>query len=313
MLGYIARRVIAVVPVMLVVALCVFILMHLGTSDPAAVIAGDYATPEDIEKIRHHLGLDKPLYEQFFIWVSLLLRGDLGVSIYTNIPVSTMLLQRFEPTLALAVLGIAVAVTLAIPMGIVAAWHAGKWVDQVVMVFSVLGFSFPVFFTGYLMIYGVAIHANMLPVGGYASPSDGLWLFVKHMVQPALTLGFTYAALIARITRASMIEVLQCDYIRTAHAKGVSVSRVLWVHALKNASVPISTVIAMGIAILISGVVVTESVFAIPGLGRMTAEAIVNRDYPVIQGVVLLFSLTYVIINLAVDLLYTVLDPRIRY
>jgi peptide/nickel transport system permease protein len=310
---YIVKRILAVIPVMLVVALFVFILMHMGVSDPAAVIGGDLASPEDIARIRTHLGLDQPIYKQFFIWLLRLLQGDLGVSLFTNIPVTTMIAQRLPPTISLALISMTIAIVIAVPSGVLAAKHSGKWIDRIVMTFSVLGFSFPVFFTGYLLIYGIGINFSILPVGGFAKLSSGLGKFIRHLILPSFTLGFAYAALIARMTRASMIEVLREDYIRTANAKGVSQFKVLWIHALKNASVPITTVIGMGVAILISGVVVTESVFAIPGLGRMTADALINHDYPVIQGAVLLFSLIYVLINLLVDIIYTFLDPRIRY
>ena len=313
MIAYLLRRLLATIPVMLVVALFVFALLHLSPGDPAAVIAGDYASPEDIERIRHKLGLDAPLHQQLGIWLWQVVRGDLGTSIFSNLPVSKLIGQRLEPTLTLTVCTMIFAVLLAVPMGVVAAWKAGTWIDRSVMVFAVLGFSLPVFWLGFLFIFGFALKLQILPVQGYVSIREGLWPCLRHLVLPSLTLGMVYMALIARMTRASMLEVLREDYIRTAHAKGLKPHVVLLLHALKNASLPIVTVIGVGVALLIGGVVVTESVFAIPGLGRLTVDAILHRDYPVIQGIILIFSAIYVLINLLVDLMYTVLDPRIRY
>ena len=313
MIAYLLRRLLATIPVMLVVALFVFALLHLSPGDPAAVIAGDYASPEDIERIRHKLGLDAPLHKQLAIWLWQVARGDLGTSIFSNLPVSRLIGQRLEPTLTLTACTMVFAVMLAVPMGVLAAWKAGTWVDRAVMVFAVLGFSLPVFWLGFLFIFGFALKLQILPVQGYVSLSEGLWPCLRHLVLPTLTLGMVYMALIARMTRASMLEVLREDYIRTAHAKGLKPQAVLLWHALKNASLPIVTVIGVGVALLIGGVVVTESVFAIPGLGRLTVDAILHRDYPVIQGIILIFSGIYVLINLLVDLLYMVLDPRIRY
>ena len=296
-----------------VVAVVVFALLHLSPGDPAAVIAGDQATIAEVEKVRAQLGLDRPLLVQFGSWVADVLRGDLGVSIYNNQPVSTMILQRAEPTIALALCTLLVALAGAIPMGIVAAWKAGTWIDRAIMGFAVLGFSFPVFVIGYGLIYVFALQLEVLPVQGYASIREGLGEFLPHMVLPSLALGWVLMALFARMTRTSMLEVLSQDYIRTAHAKGLSSRQVLVGHALKNAAVPIVTTIGIGVALLIGGVVVTETVFAIPGIGRLTVDAILRRDYPIIQGIILIFSGVYVLINLLVDLSYTFLDPRIRY
>ena len=313
MFAYIVRRVLATIPVMLVVAIFVFSLLYLSPGDPAVIIGGDTATPADIAHIREKLGLDRPFLVQFGSWLWNVVRGDLGISIFTNLPVSRLILQRVEPTLALTVCTMLVTITVAIPMGVVAAWKAGTWIDRLVMGFAVLGFSFPVFVTGYLLIFSLSIWADLLPVQGYVSISNGLFAFLPNMVLPSLALGMVYTALIARMTRASMLEVLSQDYIRTAHSKGLSTPAVLLGHALKNASVPIVTTIGIGLALLISGVVVTESVFAIPGLGRLTVDAILRRDYPIIQGVILVFSAAYVLVNLAIDVCYTFLDPRIRY
>jgi len=311
--AYIVRRILATIPVMAVVALFVFSLLYLSPGDPAVIIAGDTATLEDIARIRAKLGLDQPAYIQFGTWVWRLLHGDLGTSIFTNLPVAKLILQRVEPTLALTVCTLVVTILVAIPMGVVAAWKAGTWIDRLVMAFAVLGFSFPVFVTGYLLIFSLSIWADLLPVQGYVSITNGLAAFLPNMVLPSLALGMVYIALIARITRASMLDVLSQDYIRTAQSKGLSTPKVLLGHALKNASVPIVTTLGIGLALLISGVVVTESVFAIPGLGRLTVDAILRRDYPIIQGVILVFSAAYVLINLLIDVCYTFLDPRIRY
>ena len=313
MFAFLIRRILATIPVMGVVALFVFSLLYLSPGDPAVVIGGDTATPADIAHIREKLGLDRPFLVQFGTWLWNVVRGDLGISIFTNLPVSRLILQRVEPTIALTVCTLIVTIAVAIPMGVIAAWKVGTWIDRLVMAFAVLGFSFPVFVTGYLLIFGLSIWADLLPVQGYVSIANGLGAFLPNMVLPSLALGMVYTALIARITRASMLEVLSQDYIRTAHSKGLGTSQVLLGHALKNASVPIVTTIGIGLALLISGVVVTESVFAIPGLGRLTVDAILRRDYPIIQGVILVFSAAYVLVNLLIDVCYTFLDPRIRY
>ena len=313
MFAYIVRRILATIPVMAVVALFVFSLLHLSPGDPAAIIAGDTATLADVAHIREKLGLDQPLYIQFVTWVWHLLHGDLGISIFTNLPVSKLIAQRVEPTITLTISTLIISVASAIPMGVLAAWKAGAWIDRLVMVFAVIGFSVPSFVLAYLLIYVFAISADLLPVQGFVSIRDGVGPFLSHIAMPSLALGLIFAALIARMTRASMLDVLAQDYIRTAQAKGLSNDRVLIRHALKNAAVPIATIIGVSFALLISGVVVTETVFAIPGLGRLTVDAILRRDYPIIQGIILVFSAAYVLVNLLVDLSYTFLDPRIRY
>ncbi len=300
-------------PVMGVVALFVFLLLHLSPGDPATVIAGDYATPEDIARIRAQLGLDQPLYIQFTTWVGQLLHGDLGVSIFSNLPVSQLIGQRIAPTLSLAFFTLSIAIFVAVPLGMLAAWKSGSWIDRGVMAFSVLGFSTPVFVLGYALIYFFSLKLNFFPVQGYVSISEGLWPFVHRLVLPSITLSVIFIALFARITRASVMEILEEDYIRTARAKGLSNRTILLRHALRNAAVPIITVIGIGFALLIGGVVVTESVFNIPGLGRLTVDAVLRRDYPVIQGIILVFSATYVLVNLIIDILYVALDPRIRF
>jgi peptide/nickel transport system permease protein len=313
MLGYLIRRVLATIPVIGLVAFFVFSLLYLTPGDPAAVIAGDIATVADIERIRQKLGLDQPFFTRFWSWASAVLRGDLGISIFTNLPVTQLIGQRVEPTLSLALCTLVMSVTAAVPMGVLAAWKAGKTVDRLVMLFSVAGFSIPVFVLAYLLIYFFAIDLDWLPVQGYTPLREGFWPWLRHLILPSMALGTIYIALIARTTRAAMLEVLSQDYVRTAHAKGLAPTIVLMRHALKNAAVPIVTIVGIGVGLLISGVVVTESVFAIPGIGRLTVDAILRRDYPIIQGVILMFSAVYVLVNLLVDLSYRFFDPRIQY
>ncbi len=314
MLIYILKRILMTIPVMLVVALFVFLMLRLSPGDPAAVIAGDYATAEDVARIREQLGLSEPIFVQFAKWIGSLMQGDLGTSIFSNKPVIELIGQRIEPTLLLALTTIVFSVLVAVPLGTIAAFRAGSWIDRVVMLFSVGGFSVPVFVLGYILIYVFSLNLRILPVQGYRSPfEEGLIPFLSHITLPTLTLSVIFIALIARMTRASVIEVLEEDYVRTARAKGQSEFKVLMRHALRNAAVPIVTVIGIGIALLIGGVVVTESVFNIPGLGRLVLDAVLARDYPIIQGLILFFSFIYILLNLLIDLTYTFLDPRIRY
>jgi len=313
MLPYVLKRVLSAVPVMIVVAVVIFALLRLTPGDPAAILAGNDATAEQMAQIRESLGLDEPILVQLVTWCRNILAGDLGVSLLSGVPVLKMIGDRVGPTLALAVGTMTVTILVAIPMGIVAARKPGGILDRLVMALSVLGFSVPIFVTGYVIIYLFALKLGWLPVQGYRPPGDGLLPFLQRLVLPVLALSGVYIALVARITRSSIIEVLGEDYIRTARAKGASGRRILLRHALRNAAVPIVTIIGIGVASLITGVVVTESVFNLPGLGRLVVEAVLARDYPVIQGLILLFSFTYILINLVVDILYTVFDPRIRY
>ena len=313
MLPYIGRRVLATIPVMAVVAVVVFSLLRLTAGDPAAIIAGDNATSADVAAIRAHLGLDRPLLEQFVIWVGRVVRGDFGESFFFKKQVSQLILDRVEPTLALATATLLLTIATSVPLGVLAAWKRGTWIDRAVMGFSVLGFSVPVFVIGYALIYLFAIELAWLPVQGYQRLADGVAGFVARLILPSATLAVVFVALIARITRASVLEVLNADHVRTARAKGLGEMPVLLRHVLRNAAVPIVTVIGIGVAVLIGGVVVTESVYGIPGLGRLTVDAVQARDYPTVQAVILVFSVAYVLINLLVDLSYTVLDPRIRY
>ena len=313
MASYLVRRLLAAIPVLGFVALFVFLLLRLTPGDPAAIIAGDNASPDQLERIRESLGLNEPLYAQFFTWIGRLLQGDLGTSVISGVPVARMMAERLEPTLALALCTIVVAIVVAVPLGVIAAWCHRTWADGVVMALSVFGFSIPVFVIGYLLIQLFAIELRWLPVQGYRSVWDGFWPFAERLVLPTLTLATIYMALIARITRTSMLEILGEDFVRTARAKGLKEHVVLLRHALRNAAVPVITVIGVGFTLLISGVVVTESVFNIPGLGRLTVDAVLARDYPVIQAVILLASALYVGVNLLIDVAYTLLDPRIRY
>jgi len=313
MLGYLVRRVLAAVPVMGVVALFVFLLLRITPGDPAAILAGDNATPQQLERIRASLGLNEPLYVQFFTWVNKLLHGDLGVSLISNVPVLKMIGQRVEPSISIALSTIILAVLIAVPLGVIAAWKHGTWIDRFVMGLSVLGFSVPVFVIGYVLIQIFAIDLRWLPVQGFKSITAGFGPFLERIILPTLTLSFIYVALIARMTRAAMLDVMGEDFIRTARAKGIGEAAVLLRHGLRNAAVPVITVIGTGFALLISGVVVTESVFNLPGIGRLTVDAVLARDYPVIQAMILLTSLIYVTVNLLIDVAYTVLDPRIRY
>ena len=313
MTSFIIGRLMSAVPVLLVVSLVVFGLIHVSPGDPAAIIAGDLATPEEVRRIREKLGLDEPFLVQYTRWLGRIAAGDLGTSIFSNLKVATLIGQRVGPTMALAGTTLAWVLIFSVPLGILAAVRARSWVDRSVMALSVFGFSVPSFVVGYLLMYGLAVKLAWFPVQGYEPLSAGIGPFLMHLALPSVTLGLVYTALIARMTRSSLLDVLAKDYMRTATAKGIAPRRVLFVHALKNAAVPIVTTIGMGVALLIGGVVITATVFGIPGLGRLTVDAILRRDYPVIQGVLLFFSFSYVAVNLLVDLIYLAVDPRIRY
>lgn len=313
MLAYTIRRILMTIPVMAVVALVVFSLLYLMPGDPAAVIAGEHASPDEVEKIRISLGLDRPFFVRFGIWLWQIVNGDLGQSIFTNLPVLHMIGQRVAPTLSLLLLALTIAISIAVPLGVLAAWKRGKAMDRFFMLTTTMSFSVPTFVVGYMLAFYFATTLRWLPVQGFTPITEGVVPFLRNLILPAVTLGLAFSALIARVTRSSMLEVLTQDYVRTAKAKGVMPMRILFRHALKNASIPVVTVVGIGLASLISGSVVTEGVFAIPGIGRLTLDAILHRDYPVIQGIVLVFSVTNVMVNLAVDLIYRALDPRIRY
>lgn len=313
MLAYIVKRILATIPVMLVVALTVFSLLFLAPGDPATMIAGDQASAADIERIRQSLGLDQSFLVQFGTWLWRLVHFDLGNSVFTGQPVTALMAERVGPTVSVMLLTLVLSISIAVPLGVIAAWKSGSWIDRAIMSISVVGFSVPLFVVGYVLAWAFALKLQWLPPQGYTPISEGVWPWLQRLILPAITLGFVYIVLIARITRASMLEVLQQDYVRTARAKGLGPRTILFLHALKNGAVPVITVIGIGFAALIGGTVVTETVFTIPGMGRLTVDAILRRDYPVIQGLVLVFSFVYVLVNLAVDLIYTLVDPRIRY
>ncbi|MCA0922277.1 ABC transporter permease [Pseudooceanicola nanhaiensis] len=313
MLSFVVKRVLSAVPVLFMVAVIVFMVLRLSPGDPAVMIAGPNATSEQLADLRESMGLNRPLLEQLLIWLGDIGRGDFGTSLVSGKPVTELVMDRLWPTLALSTSTIILAVAVALPLGVIAAWQQGKWLDRLVMAGSVVGFSVPVFIIGYVMILIFARKLGWFPVQGYKPLSAGFGEFASRLVLPSIALSFPYIALIARIVRTNVIEVMGEDYIRTARAKGQTERGVMTEHALRNAAVPIVTIIGVSIAMLISGVVVTESVFNIPGLGRLVLEAVLARDYTVIQAVILLFSTIYVFINLSVDLLYGLFDPRIRY
>jgi peptide/nickel transport system permease protein len=313
MSAYILRRLAATLPVMAIVAVLVFLMLRLTPADPAAIIAGDFANDQQIAEIRKKLGLDQPIAKQFAIWLGGMLKGDFGESFFYKKKVAALVAERLEPTLSLSLLTIVLTVLISVPLGTLAAYKQGTWIDRLVMGFSVLGFSVPVFVVGYLLIYLFAVRLDWCPVQGYRYMGSDFFGWLHRLILPALTLSIVFVALLARMTRTSVLEVLNEDYIRTARAKGQTEFKVLVRHALANSAVPILTVIGLTFATLIGGVVVTESVYTLPGLGLLTVDAVLARDYPTIQAVILLFSLAYVLVNLMVDLAYTVLDPRIRY
>ncbi|MGK9052579.1 ABC transporter permease [Neorhizobium petrolearium] len=313
MLRYALQRIVMTIPVMAVVAVFVFGLLFVTPGDPAVVIAGEQASPAEVQAIRVAMGFDQPFYVQFGLWAQRLLSGDLGTSVFSREPVAELIAQRVGPTLSLLFGGLIIALLLSVPFGIYAAANRGKLFDRAFTAVTVLNFSIPNFIVGYLLVSIFALGLRWLPVQGYVPPDRDFGAYLLGMILPCLTLGMGFASLIARVTRASMLDVLSQDFIRTAKAKGAARNRILFAHALKNASIPIVTIVGLGFASLIGGAVITESIFAIPGLGRLTLEAISHRDYPVIQGLVLVFSAGYVLVNLAVDLIYVLLDPRIRY
>ena len=313
MLNFLLRRGLATAPVLLIVAVIVFLLLRMTPGDPAAAIAGDGASVQDIERIRAQLGLDAPVVSQFFGWLGRVLRGDLGYSYFYKMSVTELIGQRLEPTLSVAAVTVVLTVLIAVPLGVLAAARRGGGLDRFIMSASVLGFSVPVFVAGYLMIWLFSMQLGWLPSQGYNRIAGGVGPWLRTLVLPCVTLAVMYAALIARVTRAAVSEALTEDYVRTARAKGISQWRMLTRHALANAAVPIATIIGLSVAGLIGGVVVTETIYAIPGLGQLTVDAVLSRDYPLIQGITLFFSLVYVVVNLLVDLSYLLLDPRIRY
>jgi peptide/nickel transport system permease protein len=313
MLRYLSIRVLSTIPVLVFVGLLIFSLLHLMPGDPALLIAGDNASPEQVETIRASLHLDQSLPVQFVIWANDLIHLDFGQSVFTRRPVIELIGQRIQPTVVLAITATLLAALVAVPLGILAAYRSHTLIDRGVIALSVAGFSIPVFVIGYALIYVLAVRLHWLPVQGYKPLSDGLVPCLRSIALPSLSLALLMIGLIARITRATMLEILDEDYIRTARAKGALTMRVLFVHALKNAGPPVITIIGIGFAGLLGGVVVTETVFNIPGMGRLTTDAIMQRDYPVVQGVMLTFALMLIGVNLLIDLTYPFFDPRVRY
>jgi peptide/nickel transport system permease protein len=310
---YVLQRLVAALPVLTLVTIITFSILHFTPGDPAILLLGDDATEAEIIKMQEKLGLDRPLYIQYWNWLKRLFQGDFGNSVLSGQPVLEAMTERMEQTLVLSIASLCLAVLIALPLGIIAAWKANTWIDRSAMAFATLGFSIPAFWVGINLIYLFSVKLHVFPVMGYAPLKEGLLPFVRHLALPTLTLALAYAALIGRMTRATMLEILREDYIRTARAKGLQERLVLLRHALRNAAIPIVEIVGISFGNLVAGVVVTETVFAIPGLGRLIVEAVANRDYPIIQGSILLVGLSYVLINLIVDLLYCYFDPRVKY
>lgn len=310
---YIVRRLLALIPIALVVATVAFVLIHLAPGDPASIMAGPDATPEDVRKIAQQVGLDRPLPVQLVQWYGHLLQGDLGRSIFLRKPVTEAILDRVEPTLLLTLFAIVIAVLIGVPAGVISARYHNSAADQALMGLALVGISIPNFLAGLLLILAFSVWLGWFPVAGY-SPLESGWLAtVRSLVLPASALGLGQSALIARIARSSMLDVLREQFIVAGRAKGLGEPAVVYKHALKNAMVPTVTVIGISFAVLVSGAVVIETVFNIPGLGRLIISAVLRRDYPVIQGVVLCIAGLYMLVNLMVDLSYIVFDPRVRY
>ena len=313
MTRYVVGRLLAAIPVMLLVAIGVFLLLFLTPGDPVATILGSEASPERVRELRTQLGLDDPLPVQLVRWLGRLLHGDLGSSIFLGRPVTQAIAERAEPTLLLTLLSTLFAVSLGVPMGVLAATRAGSWADLGAMLVGLAGVSMPTFWVGLNLIFVFAVLLNWLPVAGYQPLSAGPGESLRYLILPAVTLGFPQAALLARMTRSVMLDTLREDYVRTARAKGLREQRVVVLHALRNALIPLATVLGLIVAVLLGGAVVTEQVFNIPGVGRLLIQAVGRRDYPLVQGVVLVIAGVYVLVNLVVDLVYGVLDPRVRY
>jgi peptide/nickel transport system permease protein len=309
---YLVRRLLAAIPVMILVATAVFLLLFLTPGDPAAVILGPDARPEQVEELRERLGLNEPVHVQLISWYVRVLQGDLGQSLFLNRPVTQAIAERAEPTIELTLLALMVSISIGLPMGILAALRRGRWEDTGSMFVAIGGVSMPTFWLGLNLIFVFGVMLQWLPVAGYQPLSAGLWENLRYMLMPAVTLGLAQAALLSRLTRSMMLETLNEDYVRTARAKGLNEPRVVTAHAFRNALIPLLTVIGLIFAALIGGAVITEQVFNIPGVGRLLIQAVTRRDYPVVQGVVLVVAGLYVLINLMVDLLYGYLDPRIR-
>ncbi|MGQ0570496.1 MAG: ABC transporter permease [Armatimonadota bacterium] len=313
MTGYILRRLIALLPVLLIVATVGFFLIYLTPGDPAAVMLGPDATEDDLDQLRRIMGLDRPLVVQLALWYSRTLRGDLGYSIFLQRPVLQAIAERIEPTALLTLMSLGIAVAIGLPAGMVAAVRRNSWLDQASMGVALFGVSVPSFWLGLNLILVFSVYLGLFPVAGYVPLQESVLGAIRSLVLPAVTLGIGGSALIARMTRSSMLEVLGQDYIRTARAKGSAERRVITGHALRNAMIPTVTVIGLALGGLLAGAVVTETVFALPGVGRLVISSVLRRDYPVVQGVLVFIAAIYVLVNLVIDLLYLYLDPRITY
>ena len=310
---YILKRVLAIVPTMLIVGVIVFGIIHLAPGDPAAIIAGQEATPQMVEDMRESMGLNDPIYVQFYIYIKSIVMLDFGESIFSGFKVTTLLRNTLQPTISLAVLGVSFSIIVAVPLGVLAAWKFNTWIDRVVMIFALVGYAVPYFALGYLLLWVFAVKIPLFPAGGYIYFGEDFWRYIHSLLLPAFLLGITGAALITRMTRATMLEVLKEDYVRTARAKGLTEKFVLIRHALRNAANPILTIIGFSIAGVVTGVVITETIFVIPGMGRLVFTSIAERDYPVLQSVVLVVAAIYILVNLTIDIMYVYIDPRIRY
>jgi peptide/nickel transport system permease protein len=312
MTAYILRRLIMLIPVILVVGIVVFALVHLTPGDPAAVILGDSATPEALANLREQLGLNDPLPVQFLHWFGNVLTLDFGESIFMGKPVTTAMLERLQPTVLLTIYALIVQIVIGVPAGVISAVRHNSIIDRIVTVLSISGAAIPTFFMGILLILLFSVRLRWLPSGGYTPITEDPVAHFQRMIMPAFALGFSSSGLLARLVRSSMLDVLREDYVRTAFAKGLSQRGVVVGHALRNALIPALTVIGTSVGALLGGAVVTEVVFTIPGMGRLVVQSISRRDYPVIQGAVMIIAMTYVIVNLIVDLLYVYIDPRVR-
>jgi len=312
MKAYIIKRLLSMIPVLLIVAMFVFFLIHMIPGDPAAVMLGPEATPEEVAALRDNMGLNLPIYEQFFNWFTDVTRGNLGDSLYMNVPVMDAFVSHLGPTLSLALLAQGFSILIAIPIGVLAARKRGTGVDRTFMIIAMLGMSIPSFLLALLLMLVFGVRLNWLPVAGYSSLAEGVWQHVKFLILPAISLGAIQAAVIARMTRSSMIDILSMNFIKTAKAKGLKQKVVIYKHAFRNALIPILTILGETFGALITGAVVTETVFNLPGLGQLVINAITRRDYAVIQGTILMIAVTYLFLNLIIDLLYGLVDPRVR-
>jgi peptide/nickel transport system permease protein len=313
MYRYIVKRLISTIPTLFIVSVVVFMVVHLIPGDPASVMLGSYASRDEIQAFRKEMGFDQPLHIQYGLWLGRAVQGNLGRSINSGLPVGRLIIDRLPVTLSLAILTIVISILIAFPLGILAGIRQNTVYDQAAMTFGMLGLSVPDFVAGLLLVLVFAVNLNWLPSMGYAPLSQGFWPWLRHLIMPSFALGFLMAAVTARMTRSSVIDVLRQDYILTARAKGLQENRVVLIHALKNAMIPVVTVIGINLAAVFRGAVVIETLFALPGIGRMMITGIQFRDYPVIQGCFLVIVLIYVLVNLVVDLLYAWLDPRIHY